>query len=277
MDKNSVDTGSLSVFADNCGNFVCNDPDIQDVSVSGKSATFSINSNDRLSPDTNYIASISSSIEDNNGNFLDCFDSNAVDSNCEWNFSTASGSPVITISPSSGPVLTSVDVTGTGFTPLSVVTITFDGDFVATATSTSAGSFIANFDVPVLSSIGDHTVKASQGSNSASKTFTVTSLLLPTIILNPTSGPVGASVNITGAGFDPSSNVDITFNDTDITTVTTNNIGLFFANFTVPPSSIGPVHEIEKNDSTFASHSCLRTLFLCSCRRRGRRRNPLIH
>ena len=62
IDKNSMDTGSLSVFANNCGNTFCNDPDIQDVSVSGKTATFSINSNDRLSPDTNYIASISSSI-----------------------------------------------------------------------------------------------------------------------------------------------------------------------------------------------------------------------
>ena len=48
IDKNSVDSGSLSVFADNCGNNFCNDPDIQDVSVSSKSATFSINSNDRL-------------------------------------------------------------------------------------------------------------------------------------------------------------------------------------------------------------------------------------
>ena len=46
--KNSVDTGSLSVFADNCGNNFCNDPDIQDVSVSGKSVIFSINGNDTL-------------------------------------------------------------------------------------------------------------------------------------------------------------------------------------------------------------------------------------
>ena len=57
--------------------------------LGSKSATFSINSNDRLSPDTNYIASISSSIEDQNGNFLDCFASSGVDDNCEWNFSTS--------------------------------------------------------------------------------------------------------------------------------------------------------------------------------------------
>ena len=191
IDKNSVDTGSLSVFADNCGNTFCNDPDIQDVSVSGKSATFSINSNDRLSPDTNYIASISSSIQDQNGNFLDCFASKGVDDNCEWNFSTSgsTSNPTISINPTSGPVFTSVTVTGNGFDPISTVAITFGGSSVATVTPTSSGGFTATFNVPLSSSIGDQTVKATQGSNSASKTFTVTSLLNPIIILDPTSGP----------------------------------------------------------------------------------------
>ena len=136
IDKNSVDTGSLSVFADNCGNVICNDPDIQDVSVSGKTATFIINSNDRLSPNTNYIASISSSIQDQDGNFLDCFDSKGVDDNCEWNFSTSgsSSNPTISINPTSGPVGTSVTVTGNGFDPISTVAITFGGSSVSTVT-----------------------------------------------------------------------------------------------------------------------------------------------
>ena len=42
IDKNSVDTGSLSVFADNCGNVLCNDPDIQDISVSSKTVAYSL-------------------------------------------------------------------------------------------------------------------------------------------------------------------------------------------------------------------------------------------
>lgn len=125
-------------------------------------------------------------------------------------------------------------------------------------TSTSNGGFNTTFNVPSTSSIGVHTVEASQGPNSASKTFkvtdmenpkatqvsrsssktfTVTSSGVPTITLNSTSGPVGASVNITGIGFDPSSTVVLTFNDTDIITVTTSNNGEFFANFTVPLSS----------------------------------------
>src|SRR4029078_9717793 len=141
IDQNSIDSGSLSVFADNCGNTFCNDPDIQDVSVSGKTAIFSINSSDRLSPNTNYIASISSSIKDEDGNLLNCANSNAVGSNCEWNFSTSgsSSNPTISINPTSGPVFTLVTVTGNGFDPISTVTITFDGSTVAAVTSTSNG------------------------------------------------------------------------------------------------------------------------------------------
>ena len=171
---------------------------------------------------------------------------------------SGSGNPTISLNPSSGPVATLVTVTGNGFDPFSTVVISFEGDTRDTVTSTSNGGFNATFNVPLTSSIGDHTVKASQGSNSASKTFkvtdmgnpkatqgsssssktfTVTSSGVPTITLNSTSGPVGASVNITGIGFDPSSTVVLTFNDTDITTVTTSNNGEFFVNFTVPLSS----------------------------------------
>ena len=168
---------------------------------------------------------------------------------------SGSGNPTISLNPSSGPVATLVTVTGNRFDPFSTVVISFEGDARDTMTSTSNGEFNATFNVPSTSSIGDHTVKASQGSNSASKTFkvtdmgnpkatqgssktfTVTSSGVPTITLNSTSGAVGASVNITGIGFDPSSTVVLTFNDTDIITVTTSNNGEFFANFTVPLSS----------------------------------------
>jgi hypothetical protein len=247
IDKNSVDTQSLALFADNCGTAICNDPNIADVSVSGKSITFTIDNNDRLSSNTNYIASLLKSIKDEDGNFLDCFDSKGVDDNCEWNFSTSgsTSNPTISLNPSSGTVATLVTVTGNGFDPISTVAITFDGSTVSTATSTSNGGFSATFIVPLSSSNGDHTVKASQGSNSASKSFTVTPLVGPTIFLNETSGPVGTPIEISGTGFDPTSTVTITFNDTNVPTtpasVTTTTNGFFFANFTVPASSIGPV------------------------------------
>jgi hypothetical protein len=111
IDKNTVDTGSLALFANNCSNDVCNDPNIQDISVSGKSVTFTIENDDHFSPDTNYIASLLSSIQDEDGNFLDCANSKAIDSNCEWEFGTSSTTtePVITPDPTSGPVGPSSD------------------------------------------------------------------------------------------------------------------------------------------------------------------------
>ena len=194
--------------------------------------------------------------------------------------STSKG-PVITINPTSGPLASLVTVTGNGFDPLSPVVITFQGDTRVKVTWTSNGGFNATFNVPSTSSIGDHIVKASQGSNSASKTFKVTDIVnskatqgsnsssktftntssvAPTITLNSTSEPVGTSINITGAGFDPSSNVAITFNDTDITTVTPSNNGEFFANFTVPlSSSVGFVQVVATQGSNSASETFIVT------------------
>ena len=143
----------------------------------------------------------------------------------------------------------------------------------------STGAFSTTFNVPSTSSNGDHIVKASQESNSVSKTFKVTDTVkatqgtnssseaftnttsvAPTITLNSTSEPIGTSVNITGAGFDPSSTVAITFNDTDITTVTTSNNGEFFANFTVPlSSSVGFVQVVATQGSNSASETFIVT------------------
>jgi len=193
---------------------------------------------------------------------------------------SGSGNPTISPNPSSGPVATLVTVIGNGFDPFSTVVISFEGDTRDTVTSTSNGGFNATFNVPSTSSIGDHTVEASQGSNSASKTFkvtdmgnpkatqgssssktfTVTSSGVPTITLNSTSGPVGAPVNITGIGFDPSSTVVLTFNDTDLTTVTTSNNGEFFANFTVPlSSSVGFAQVVATQGSNSVSNTFIVT------------------
>ena len=64
------------------------------------------------------------------------------------------------------------------------------------------------------------------------------------IILEPSSGPAGPSVTVTGAGFDPTSTVTIDFGSTsDVTTnpspLKTTATGFFTATFNVPPSSNG--------------------------------------
>jgi hypothetical protein len=210
------------------------------------------------------------------------------DKNCnhsEKNQKSTPKGPVVTINPSSGPIATLVTITGNGFAPFSTVVISFEGDTRATVTSTSNGGFNATFNVPSTSSIGDHTVEASQGSNSASKPFKVTDMVspkatqgsssssktstatssgVPTITLNSTSGPVGNSVIITGSVFDPSSTVVITFNGTDIittpTTVTTSTNGEFLANFTVPlSSSVGFAPIVATQGSNSASNTFIVT------------------
>jgi hypothetical protein len=203
----------------------------------------------------------------------------------EKNQKSTSKGPVITINPTSGPLASLVTVTGNRFDPSSPIVISFQGDTRVTVTWPSTGAFSTTFNVPSTSSNGDHIVKASQGSNSASKTFKVTDMVnpkatqgsnsssetftntssvAPTITLNSTSELIGTSVNITGAGFDPSSTVAITFNDTDLTTtpttVTTSNNGEFFANFTVPlSSSVGFVQVVATQGSNSASETFIVT------------------
>ena len=94
--------------------------------------------------------------------------------------------PVIFLNPSSGPVIQSVDIAGAGFAPSSTVTIKFNGSAIttipSTVTTTTNGLFSANFTV--LSPVGLATVLTTQGANSASKTFNVTSSLAATSLSN---------------------------------------------------------------------------------------------
>ena len=66
--------------------------------------------------------------------------------------------PTISINPTSGPVGTSVTVTGYGFDPISTVAITFGGSSITTVTPTSNGGFTATFRAPLSSSNGVQTV-----------------------------------------------------------------------------------------------------------------------
>ncbi|MGB8171045.1 MAG: hypothetical protein WCF01_00290, partial [Nitrososphaeraceae archaeon] len=67
----------------------------------------------------------------------------------------------------------------------------------------------------------------------------------PTITINPTSGPVGTAVNVTGNGFDPISTVAITFGGSSVSTVPPTASGGFTATFRVPLSSSIGVHTVK--------------------------------
>jgi len=78
------------------------------------------------------------------------------------------------ISKTTGNVGTELTVRGTGFTVGTKVTVTYDGDEIASATVDSNGSFSATLEVPP-SEHGTHTIVASDGTNFKQFTFTMES------------------------------------------------------------------------------------------------------
>src|SRR5467141_111864 len=80
--------------------------------------------------------------------------------------------PTISLSPSSCLSGTTVAVSGTGFAPLTTITITIGSTVLATTTTDSAGIFATTFTAPTA---GSYTVTASNGTQSAWATLTVTS------------------------------------------------------------------------------------------------------
>jgi hypothetical protein len=109
--------------------------------------------------------------------------------------------PVVTsFDPTSGPVGTSVTVTGTGFTGTTSVSF---GAFAATSYTVDSDTQIT---AVVPSGFAHAPIKVTNpaGTGKSSTNFTVTSgsSSAPTVTsFDPTSGPVGTSVTVTGTGF----------------------------------------------------------------------------
>ncbi|HZD80736.1 MAG TPA: IPT/TIG domain-containing protein, partial [Actinomycetota bacterium] len=111
------------------------------------------------------------------------------------------GLSITGFSPTSGPVGTSVQITGTGFTGTSDVSF---GGASATSYTVDTDSQITA-TVPASASTGPISVTTGAGTATSSSAFTVTSSGggggLAISGFTPTSGPVGTSVTIAGSGF----------------------------------------------------------------------------
>ena len=148
--------------------------------------------------------------------------------------------PTITsFTPTTGPVGTSVTITGTGFMDGSTVTgVTFNTTAATTFTVNSDTSITAT--VPTGATTGPIRATDSEGTSAPSATsFTVTPSTGPTITsFTPTSGEVGTSVVITGTGFTGATAVS--FGGTAATTFTVNSATQITA--TVPTgATTGPI------------------------------------
>jgi len=158
--------------------------------------------------------------------------------------------PKITITdpvPAEGAVGTPVTVTGSGFQANRNIPITFNNISVATATSNVNGSFSSIFVVPIPT-VGTYEVKASDGTYTDKANFSVgiSGEISPeTSTTSP--GRVGTEVTISGVGFTASGTVTITYDGTQVATVTVATDRSFSGTFYAPASS-GGEHTIIATD-----------------------------
>jgi hypothetical protein len=102
----------------------------------------------------------------------------------------------ITITPATGPVYTSVTVTGTGFTPANAYSVYWDSSTILASGTTDAttGNFSATVSIPV-SAWGAHSISVtSTGDTSTAQVFNVT----PSVLASSTTVETGTSVTIYG-------------------------------------------------------------------------------
>ncbi|HSB56383.1 MAG TPA: PQQ-dependent sugar dehydrogenase [Nitrosopumilaceae archaeon] len=113
-------------------------------------------------------------------------------------YRSSAATATISLNPTSGLSGTSVTVTGTNFLTNTAITIRYDGGIVQTTSSTitsnSNGGFSASFNVPASTS-GGHTVSATDGTRTASSTFTVNN---PALVASSTA--ISSGTNPSGLG-----------------------------------------------------------------------------
>ena len=153
----------------------------------------------------------------------------------------------ISVTPTQGPVGATTTVSGTGFSesvPLS--SLVFDAKAILSCLSGSlttgpTGSFTCTFKVP--SGTSGTTVNATDtGDQSALGAFAVTT---PAIVTNPTQGPVGATVTISGTGFSVTTPIaslvldSKTISACAVGSLATGPAGGFSCTFSVPVGATG--------------------------------------
>jgi len=158
----------------------------------------------------------------------------------------------ITISPTEGPVGTEVAIDGVGFDDKKDIDIEYDGVDIDIASGDTKTDSKGEFDLTVIipeSTAGKHTITAEFGGEKGEADFTVE----PEITINPTSGEIGDEVTVSGTGFGKTKNVDISLDNTDVTTSPaspkTDSDGSFEATFDVPALA-GGIYDVEAEDTS---------------------------
>jgi outer membrane protein assembly factor BamB len=134
--------------------------------------------------------------------------------------------------PSSGPVGTTVAITGTGFT--SPCSAEFNGVSATKCTVTNATTISTT--VPPWATTGPISLTDAGNTTTSATNFSVTL----GILLSPTSGPPTTSATVEGTGFNPNEAVDLYLGTTDTALVTTDANGNFTYSGLIIPASAQP-------------------------------------
>ena len=170
---------------------------------------------------------------------------NAEGNSAEAEFEVISS---ITLNPTSGAIGNILIVSGTGFSPRSVVAIYFKYDEVAYAKTNEFGNFaVAFFNVPVTSpGTYDVTVEDKDG-NMAKAEFTI----IAGASLDKTTASVGTELTISGTGFLAGGTITIEYDDVAFARIVADSKGAFKAVLRVPVSKHGNhVITVSDGDST---------------------------
>ncbi len=174
-------------------------------------------------------------------------------------FNIVNATPVITVSPTSGPPGSTATVTGTGFPPNTAsISILFDLQLVNTTSSDSTGAFSKKITISSTATVGSHTISADYGGPTPINTqFTVTAPP-PSITLTPSTGAAGTTVTVSGSNFGATKTITIKFDNSVIATnpptVTSSNTGTFSsATITIPSTATAGNHTVSATDGTLTA------------------------
>ena len=155
---------------------------------------------------------------------------------------TVTISPKISMSPVSGNVGTSVNITGTGFgKDEGSIQVTYDTTNVKTGLSAdSKGSWNVAFAIP-NSTKGGHTIDASGASTKVDEVTDLTFIVSSAVTVKPASGYVGDAITITGCGFGGGENgIAITLDGNIIKSdIIANSEGCWNSSMTIPVTTAG--------------------------------------
>ncbi len=160
--------------------------------------------------------------------------------------------PLISISPTSGSVNTTVTITGKGFVASeSSIKVTYDSKEVKSGiTADASGSWSATFSVP-SSAGGSHIIDASGSSTIATDVSDCSFAIAPSMTIDRESGRVGDVVNIAGKGFGQNeSSIVVTFDGAILkSALTADDSGQWSANIAIPACTSG-THTIDAYGAT---------------------------